>query len=321
MNFDYKKLTPIKGDASFRKFYRKKNKNKSSIIVYSNREKTKNLLNYDAINLLLFKKKISAPKLISQNFNKNYIEIEDLGHKTLFDILKKKTINKFAIYKNVLNVLIKLQKIKLKKIKNFKNRYYKIPTYSKNLLLTEANLFFEWYVPSIYKKKKKFKINNQLKKNIISLVSKLKLPNDTFVHRDFHVSNLILNKKIISIIDSQDAVYGNIAYDLASLIDDVRLKTSKNFKDIIYKKYLNLNKKKINEKNFKNDFDILSVLRNLKIIGIFTRLSIRDKKNQYLKLIPHAWKLIELRTQHNDIFEDLKKNLDNNFSKRIRVEK
>ena len=320
MNFDYKKLTPIKGDASFRKFYRKKNKNKSSIIVYSNREKTKNLLNYDAINLLLLKKKISAPKLISQNFNKNYIEIEDLGYKTLFDILKKKTINKFAIYKNVLNILIKLQKIKLKKIKNFKNRYYKIPTYSKNLLLTEANLFFEWYVPSIYKKKK-IKINNQLKKNIISLVSKLKLPNDTFVHRDFHVSNLILNKKIISIIDSQDAVYGNIAYGLASLIDDVRLKTSKNFKDIIYKKYLNLNKKKINEKNFKNDFDILSVLRNLKIIGIFTRLSIRDKKNKYLKLIPHAWKLIELRTQDNDIFKDLKKNLDINFSKRIRVKK
>ena len=320
MNFDYKKLTPIKGDASFRKFYRKKNKNKSSIIVYSNREKTKNLLNYDAINLLLYKKKISAPKLISQNLNKNYIEIEDLGYKTLFDIFKKKTINKFAIYKNVLNILIKLQKIKLKKIKNFKNRYYKIPTYSKKLLLKEANLFFKWYVPSIYKKKK-IKINNQLKKNIISLVSKIKHPNDTFVHRDFHVSNLILNKKIISIIDSQDAVYGNIAYDLASLIDDVRLKTSKNFKDIIYKKYLNLNKKKINEKNFKNDFDILSVLRNLKIIGIFTRLSIRDKKNQYLKLIPHAWKLIELRTQDNDIFEDLKKNLDNNFSKRIRVKK
>ena len=131
----------------------------------------------------------------------------------------------------------------------------------------------------------------------------------------------MLNKKVISIIDSQDAVYGNIAYDLASLIDDVRLKTSKNFKDIIYKKYLNLNKKKINEKNFKNDFDILSVLRNLKIIGIFTRLSIRDKKNQYLKLIPNAWKLIELRTQDNDIFKDLKKNLDINFSKRIRVKK
>ena len=78
-------------------------------------------------------------------------------------------------------------------------------------------------------------------------------------------------------IDSQDAVFGNIAYDLASLIDDVRLKTSKSFKKNIFEEYIKTNKK-INIENFKNDFEILSVLRNLKIIGIFTRLSIRDKK-------------------------------------------
>ena len=54
----------------------------------------------------------------------------------------------------------------------------------------------------------------------------------------------MINNKKIFIIDSQDAVYGNIAYDLASLIDDVRLKTSKNLKEIIYKNYLNFNKKK-----------------------------------------------------------------------------
>ena len=54
----------------------------------------------------------------------------------------------------------------------------------------------------------------------------------------------MIKKNKISIIDSQDAVYGNIAYDLASLIDDVRLKTSKNIKEMIYQSYLNLNKKK-----------------------------------------------------------------------------
>ena len=52
------------------------------------------------------------------------------------------------------------------------------------------------------------------------------MPNDTFVHSDFHVSNLMIKNNKISLIDTQDAVYGNIAYDLASLIDDVRLKTS-----------------------------------------------------------------------------------------------
>ena len=318
MNFNKKKVTEIKGDASFRKFYRKKKNKKSSIIIYSKKEKNKNLLNYDSINKLLLKNKILAPKLLSENFSKNFIEIEDLGKQTIFDIFKKKKVNRLKVYKKILVVLIKLQKIKSKKIKNFKKKNYKIPNYSKKLVFNEANLFLDWYAPKVINKKKRFKVKKRLKKIITSLIKKIQLPNNTFVHRDFHVSNLMINNKKIFIIDSQDAVYGNIAYDLASLIDDVRLKTSKNLKEIIYKNYLNLNKKKINKIKFKNDFEILSVLRNLKVIGIFTRLAQRDNKKKYLKLIPYAWKLIEDRMNNNDIFIDLKKQLKDNFPKKIR---
>ena len=65
----------------------------------------------------------------------------------------------------------------------------------------------------------------------------------------------------------------------------------------------------------------MSVLRNLKVIGIFTRLANRDKKKRYSKLIPYAWKLIENRIDNNDIFRDLKKKLENNFPKKIRIKK
>ena len=65
---------------------------------------------------------------------------------------------------------------------------------------------------------------------IKKLISKLQLKNDVFVHRDFHVSNLMLVRDKIGVIDSQDALIGNKAYDLASLVDDVRFKTSKSFK-------------------------------------------------------------------------------------------
>jgi aminoglycoside/choline kinase family phosphotransferase len=318
MNFE-SKLVPIKADASFRKFYRKKIKKKSSIIVYAEKEKIQNLLNYDSVNKLLLQKNINAPRLLSENFNQNLIEIDDLGTKTILDILKKKNTNKLKIYKKILVILIKLQKIKLKKIKNFKKKFYKIPIYSNKLIFNEANLFLDWYIPKIANKNKRLKIKKELKKIITSLIKKIQLPNTTFVHRDFHVSNLMIKKNKISVIDSQDAVYGNIAYDLASLIDDVRLKTSKNIKEMIYQSYLNLNKKKINKIKFKNDFEILSVLRNLKIIGIFTRLAIRDKKKIYLKLIPYAWNLIELRLKNNVIFKDLKYCLDVNFSKKIRL--
>jgi len=243
MNFE-SKLVPIKEDASFRKFYRKKLKKKSSIIVYSEKEKIKNLLNYDSVNKLLLKKNIKAPRLLSENFKKNLIEIDDLGTKTIFDILKKKNANKLKIYKKVLFILIKLQKIKIRKIKNFKKKFYKIPIYSNKLIFNEASLFLDWYIPKVINKNNKFKVKEELKKIISSLIKKIQLPNTTFVHRDFHVSNLMINKNQISVIDSQDAVYGNVAYDLASLIDDVRLITSKNTKKMIYLSYFNLNKKK-----------------------------------------------------------------------------
>ena len=212
-----------------------------------------------------------------------------------------------------------MQKIKINKIKNFKKKFYKIPTYSNKLIFNEASLFLDWYVPKVINKNNKIRIKKELKKIINSLIKKIKLSNNTFVHRDFHASNLMINKNKVSVIDSQDAVYGNITYDLASLIDDVRLKTSKNNKELIYQSYFNLNKKKIDKIKFKNDFEILSVLRNLKIIGIFTRLATRDKKKKYLKLIPYAWNLIELRIKNNDIFKDLKHCLDVNFPKKIRV--
>ena len=88
-----KNLKKIKGDASFRKFFRKKDKKLSSIIVFSRREKLKNLLIYDSVNKILVKNKILAPILYKENYNKNYLEIEDFGDDTIFKILSKKKKN------------------------------------------------------------------------------------------------------------------------------------------------------------------------------------------------------------------------------------
>jgi hypothetical protein len=121
-------------------------------------------------------------------------------------------------------------------------------------------------------------------------------------------------KKKIGVIDSQDALIGNKAYDLASLIDDVRFKTSNKLKERVYDYYLQTNKK-IKKNFFRSDFEILSVLRNLKIIGIFMRLAIRDNKKKYLKLIPYAWKMIDYRLSQSKIFENLTLLLKHNFPK------
>ncbi|MDB3943911.1 phosphotransferase [Candidatus Pelagibacter sp.] len=310
-----KDFKEIKGDASIRKFYR--NTKKNSIIIFANIEKIKNLLIYDSINKILIKNNIIAPKLLSQNYRNNYIEIQDLGNKTIYQIFTKNKKNHYLILKKVINVLNKIQKIKDKKIKNFKNKLHKIKNYNNKILFDETKLFNDWYVPKKLNKKKIHLFKDKFNKEIKLLLSKLNFKNDTFVHRDFHVSNLIINSKNqIGLIDNQDALVGNRAYDLASLIDDVRYKTSNSLKDKVYSYYLKTNKK-IHTKKFKNDFDILSVLRNLKIIGIFTRLAARDKKKKYLKLIPYAWKMIDSRMSKNKDLYNLKLLLASSFPKFI----
>tara|TARA_B100000427_G_scaffold293679_1_gene271782 strand:- start:331 stop:1275 length:945 start_codon:yes stop_codon:yes gene_type:complete len=307
-----KKFKKIQGDASFRKFYR--NKKNNSIVVVANKQKNKNLLTYDAINKILIKNKILAPKLLNQNYFSNYIEIQDLGNETIFQLLKKKKINRYFIFKKIIKNLNKLQSIKDKKIKNFKNRLYKVKEYNNNILFNETKLFCDWYVVNKLSKKKSIKFNYKFKKEVKFLLSKLNYKNDTFVHRDFHVSNLMYLNNKIGVIDGQDALIGNQAYDLASLIDDVRFKTSNKFKEKVYNYYLKTNKK-IKLKKFSIDFEILSVLRNLKIIGIFMRLAERDNKKKYLKLIPYAWKMIDYRANKNKVFDNLIFLLKKNFPK------
>jgi aminoglycoside/choline kinase family phosphotransferase len=310
-----KDFKEIKGDASFRKFYR--NTKKNSIIVFANKEKPKNLLIYDSINKILIKNNLIAPKLLSQNYENNYIEIQDLGNKTIYQIFLKNKKNQYSIFKKIINVLNKIQLIKDKKIKNFKNVFYKIEDYKNKILFDEAKLFSYWYIPKKLNKKKIKIFNIKFSKEIKLLLSKLNFKNDTFVHRDFHVSNLVINSKNqIGLIDNQDALIGNKAYDLASLIDDVRYKTPNSLKEKVYNYYLKTNKK-INADKFKNDFEILSVLRNLKIIGIFMRLAERDKKTKYLKLIPYAWKMIDNRLVKNKDLNSLKLLLASNFPKFI----
>ena len=312
---NFRELKKIKGDASFRKFYR--NKNNRSIVVYANKDKVKNLLIYDAVNKILNKNKILAPKLINQNYKNNYIEVEDFGDNTLFKVLKHNKTNKELFFRKILKTLSRLQLIKDKQVVNLNRQKYKVQKYDNKILLNEAKLFSEWYAARKINKFKIRKFKKVFENEVKKLLSKLNFKNDTFVHRDFHVSNLMYVKNNIAVIDSQDALIGNKAYDLASLVDDVRFETSNKLKNKILNNYFKkLKKTEINK--FVNDFEILSVLRNLKIIGIFMRLASRDNKKKYVKMIPYAWQMISYRMKKNREFVNLKLILKRNFPKFVK---
>jgi aminoglycoside/choline kinase family phosphotransferase len=301
MNYKIKKIS---GDASFREFYRLKKNNKTSIIVSAKKDKYKNLIVYSAINNILNSNKIHAPRLISNHYKNNIIEISDLGDKSFYDFIVSKK-NKINEYKSLIKLIIKLQKIKIKKIYKLGKFKVKLPKYTSSHLHKESDLFFDWYLKHSLKRKKISKVKRLLRTELNKVYKKLKFKNDTFVHRDFHVSNIMISKKKLGLIDSQDAIIGNPLYDVASLIDDVRIKLSQDLQDNLFKFYYKNSKyKKEKIEKLKNDFVILSVQRNLKILGIFVRLSKRDNKPNYLKYLPYTWSLIERRMK-NPIFNNL----------------
>ena len=313
------KILPIAGDASFRKFYRFILNNNSKIIVSAKEEKYKNLVAYSAINKFLRKNKILTPKLLAHDYPKGIIVIEDFGDISFHKVLLKQK-KKLTTYKKLIDLLLKIQKIKPKsRIKNIIDKPHVINKYSNKYLHKESDLFFDWYLPLFLNKKKVLKVKKKTKKILTLLYNSLNFPNSCFVHRDYHVQNLMKVGKKIGVIDSQDALIGNPAYDLVSLIDDVRIRTSKKLKDQIYSYYLKKTSKiyRINFKKFSEDFNTLSVQRSLKIIGIFSRLFKRDKKNNYLKLIPYTWQLLEMR-MGSEAFSKLKEILDRNINKKIR---
>ena len=313
------KIESISGDASFRTFHRIILNKKSRIVVHSKREKYNNLIAYSSVNKFLRKNKILAPKLFAHNLKKGIIIIEDFGDTSFHKIILKKK-NKLKEYKMLVDFLLKIQKINIDlKIKSIIEKPHLIKKYSVKLLHKESDLFFKWYLPFFFKKKKVSEIKKKMRKILSNTYKKLYFKNNLFVHRDFHLQNLMKVNKNIGVIDNQDALIGNPAYDLVSLIDDVRIKTSKKLKNQIFKYYLLKAPKNYKKKydKFLNDFNILSIQRSLKIIGIFSRLFKRDKKSKYLKLIPYTWQLLEERSD-SKIFLNLKRVLDQNISKNIR---
>tara|TARA_B100001121_G_scaffold308912_1_gene334165 strand:+ start:484 stop:1446 length:963 start_codon:yes stop_codon:yes gene_type:complete len=313
MKYELKKIS---GDASFREFYRLKKNNKTSIIISARKEKFKNLLLYSAINNILNINKINAPKLLSNYYKSNIIEISDFGDQSFYDhvIFQK---NKLNSYKSLIKLLIKIQKIKIKKNYKYGKFKIKIPKYTLSNLHRESDLFFDWYLKYFLKNKKNNKIKKIIRFELNKVYKKLNYENNTFVHRDFHASNIMLYKKKLGVIDSQDAIIGNPLYDVSSAIDDVRIKLPNELQKKILKFY-HKNSKLKNDKmqKLKNDFDILSVQRNLKILGIFTRLYKRDKKDYYLKFLPYTWALIEKRLKNPAL-----KNLKILFYKHLPIKK
>ena len=309
------KLKSIKSDASFRKYFRVYIKNyEKKLLLVNSPKKTENNLGYLKATSILEKMNLSVPKIINFDISKGVFLVEDFGINTYKKSLKNGE-SEFKLYNLATDILLYINKHSI-------NLEKKLPKYTNKKLIDEVLLFLKWYWPIIYKKPAKKKNINEFIKIWENLLNKNLKTKKVLVHRDFHIDNLFFlkdrkNLKACGLIDFQDAVIGPSSYDLMSLLEDARRDVNKNIIDKMYKKFIKKLSKK-EEKHFVKEYKILAINRHLKVIGIFSRLYMRDKKKSYLKHIPRLWRLIEENLSFNSLNE-LNKWINKFFPKKFRI--
>ena len=295
-----KNLVAIKSDASFRKYYRLEN---NILAMDAAPEKGESVSKFSEIARILHSFNLSAPKIIDVNNKEGFILLEDFGDKVFSKHMNKE--NKKNLYKKAIDVLIDI------KIKSHQNKSYlsKLKTYNFEELYRESILFIEWFI----EKKLGMQISNKKRDEFYQILQQaflnIKSQNDTLVLRDYHVDNLILKDhkeplKQVGLIDFQDALLGSSFYDLASLLEDVRMPLNENEKEEFTKYYIKMTNE--NHDMVLREINFFSLQRNLKILGIFSRLSIRDGKERYLKYFPAAFNFIKSNLK-SSLFFDMKK--------------
>jgi len=294
-------IKKIAGDASFRSYYRVFFEEKTFILMFAP-PSHEDVAPFIKIDEILVDNGFHAPKILAKNIDLGFILLEDFGDETYSKSLQKNIANEYFLYEKACDALIKIQKIPLKNID--------ILHYNHATLFREVMLFIDWYLPF-----KNHKISLQqiqdYKFHWIELFDKLSKKNQALVLRDYHADNLmVLNNKdgfeAVGLLDFQDALIGSCAYDLLSLLEDARRDVDEKNKQKLFDYFIST--ANYNREDFLIDYEIISLQRNIKILGIFARLHLRDGKNQYIGFMPRVKGFVESRLDKTNLISSQFKN-------------
>lgn len=273
----YKKwtLSIVSADASFRKYYRLQ-EGKESVVVMDSSLELDSLPPFIDVTSRLINAGVKAPKILEREESDGYLIIEDFGDAQLLDALNDSNFK--SLYSNAMDEILMMQKADSSKL----------PLYDKDFLHFEMDLMKEWYLGKNLGLTLS-ETQEELVKNSLDSISDVVLeqPQDVFVHRDFHSRNIMLTQnKEIGVIDYQDAMSGAITYDLVSLLKDCYIEFKREDIEELALSFRDKLGLQTEDKEFLKWFDFMGMQRHIKVLGIFSRLSIRDGKDGYLKDIP-----------------------------------
>jgi aminoglycoside/choline kinase family phosphotransferase len=278
-------VRPLAGDASFRRYFRVTLGARCAVLMDAppDKEDSRPFL---SIGKHLHTLGFSAPQAMAADLDQGLILLEDFGDARVNPVLAEDAGTEHEIYAAAVDLLAALHQ----------HPPADVSPYTKAEYLREARLFPDWYLPAV---------------GLVEapghdaawapLWPALFTHPPVLVLRDYHADNLMLldrpGHQRLGLLDFQDALAGHPAYDLASLLQDIRRTVSPELEAAMLARYVAACPE-LDEAAFRTAYAVLAAQRNIKILGVFTRLYVRDGKPAYPLYHPRLWQMVNANLEH-----------------------
>jgi hypothetical protein len=285
------KVTALAGDASNRRYDRlTKADGSSAVLMDAPPEKGENVRPFVAIATSLSALGLSAPRIYHGDCDAGFLLIEDLGDRLFAREIAANPKSEETLYAAAIDVLTHLHKSPCPTLK----------PYESSMSGPLAALAYDWYQLGATGRTDQKARQNFLTR-FIPLLQKYDSALDVLIQRDYHAENLLwLPERSgvarVGLLDFQDAMCGHRAYDLVSVLQDARRAVPENMQQMMKQRFVTRNC--LDPETFETAYAVFGLQRNLRILGVFTRLCLRHGKAHYVDLIPRVWSYVQANLQH-----------------------
>ena len=270
-------ITPVAGDASFRRYFRVTEAARSAILMDAP-PPHEDPRPFIAVAEWLRGRGFAAPAIHAADLGQGLVLLEDFGDARLREAADAEGPQALPLYAAAIDLLVELAA----------HPAEELAPYDRTVLHREAGLFTDWYCPAV-----RLTVDDEGYRAAWDAVLEHGLADaPVTVLRDYHAENLMLvgPDRVLGLLDFQDALAGHPAYDLVSLLQDARRDVDPSVEDAMLARYRAATGA---GDAFMRAYHVLGAQRNAKIIGIFTRLWKRDGKPRYAALCPRVWAYLE----------------------------
>lgn len=281
-------IDPLPGDASFRRYFRLTRSDGDTAMLMHAPPPHEDPAPFLHVAHWLNDHAMRAPAILAEDAGAGWVLTEDFGNDRMRDWLDDHPGDERAAYEGAVDALVALHRLPPGSF----------PAYDMAVYAREAALLTEWYCPAQGLDVDAESYAAAWEEALAPMLAR-QSPGVT-VLRDYHAENIMLlggrPGAPQGLIDFQDALVGHPAYDLVSLLQDARRDVPEALEAAMLAHYRKA--AGIDDDDFVGDYARLGAQRNAKIVGIFTRLNVRDGKPKYLAMIPRVWAALERDLAH-----------------------